>query len=108
MNDHATMPFGKWQDYDIREVMTAEPSYLAWFFVCVEDGADEDLMRSIAALPDFGACLERFVRKARHPDVLARIPAALRRYEAMTAPACSAEELDSLCDRLFNAPPDVS
>ena len=49
MNQTVTMPFGKWRDYDIRDVMAAEPSYLAWFFVCVED--DDETLSAIAMLP---------------------------------------------------------
>ena len=101
MNYHAVMPFGKWQDYDIVDVMAAEPSYLAWFFVCAE-AADEEILSAIARLPGFGECLDRFARKVRRPDVLARIPAALLRYESMTMSVCSPADLDGLCDRLFN------
>src|SRR5208282_3939537 len=51
MTEELKMPFGKYRGKPLSEILTCDPSYLAWFY-CNVDG-NEVIKRAIRALPGF-------------------------------------------------------
>jgi hypothetical protein len=51
MTAEPKMPFGKYRGKPLSEILTCDPSYLAWFY-CTVDG-NENIKRAIRALPGF-------------------------------------------------------
>ena len=86
-----TMPYGKFAGIPVRQVLKAEPSYLAWFEQTIE--GEDELKAMIRALPQFPEILVEYLRKK------------CRKAQAQVAEPImpiDQADLDTLCDRLFH------
>jgi hypothetical protein len=102
-----TMPFGKHKGKTLAAVLQEEPSYLCWFMETVEGCGD--VKKAIAGLPGFREEWEKYFQRRHRKELTTRqvVDETVRRMFAVEEPT-SPETLDSLCDRLFNAPPEAS
>jgi len=103
-----TLPFGKFKGRTLAEVMQAEPSYLAWFVESVE--GCKDIKDLIYALPGFMEAQAKYYGEKCRRELTTRqiVEATVREMfavEDVPGVEPSAEQIDDLCDRLFNAPP---
>ena len=88
-----TMPFGKFAGFPLRQVLQAEPSYLAWFEQTIE--GEDEIKAMIRALPQFPEILVNYLRKK------------CRKAQSQvvdTVNPMDQAKLDDLCDRLFHGP----
>ena len=102
-----TLPFGKHKGKTLPVVLADEPSYLCWFVESVE--GCRDIKEAIVALPGFREHWTKHQERKHRKEVTTRklVEDTVRRmFEAGQPP--SPEQLDDLCDRLFNPPPDAS
>jgi len=101
------MPFGKFKGRTLKEVMQAEPSYLCWFTASIE--GCQDIKEAIVALPGFReAQMQYYLQKHRKEMTTRNIVEDMVREMFAVEESPNQETLDSLCDQLFNAPPDAS
>ena len=108
-----TMPFGKHKGKALMAVMREEPSYLCWFVETIE--GCRDIKEAIVALPGFRAEMTKHFERRHRKELTTRnlVEDTVRRMFAVEEPPGPAqppspEQIDDLCDRLFNAPPDAS
>ncbi len=90
-----TMPYGKFAGISLRQILKAEPSYLAWFEQTVE--GEDELKAVIRALPQFPEILVAYLRK-KCRKAQAQVVEPLMPVDRV--------DLDTLCDRLFHGPAD--
>ncbi len=98
-NDEIMLPFGKFKDRTLREIMHEEPTYLAWFYDSVED--QQELKTAMEALPDFPARLaayreRRSVKQRTLEETIEEVVTRMFRVEP------TQQEVDRLCDELFH------
>ena len=98
-----TMPFGKHRGKTLAAVLREEPSYLCWLMEKV-DGC-EDIKKAISKLPGFREEWEKYYARKHRKELTTRqvVEETVRRMFGAAEPTRT-ETLDSLCDRLFNAP----
>jgi hypothetical protein len=102
-----TFPFGKHKGRSLPAIMREEPSYLCWFVETV-DGCP-DIKEAIVALPGFREEQVKYDdRKHRRETTTRKLIGETVSRMMGDEQRLSPEQLDDLCDRLFNAPPDAS
>ncbi len=101
------LPFGKHRGKTLAAVLQEEPSYLCWFMEKVE-GCGE-VKKAIAGLPGFREEWAKHQERKRCKEANVRkvVEETVSRMLGVEQPP-SPEQLDDLCDRLFNPPPDAS
>ncbi len=101
-----TFPFGKHKGKTLLAIMQEEPSYLCWFLETVE--GCEDVKKAIVALPGFREQQVMYHDRKHRKDMGTRklIEETVCRMLG-TEQQLGPEQIDDLCDRLFNAPPDA-
>jgi hypothetical protein len=104
-----TMPFGKYKGVALTSVLREEPSYLCWFMETVEGCMD--VKKAISELPGFREEWEKYYVRKHRKELTTRklVEETVRRMFGVEGPAGSeqppdAEQIDDLCDRLFNQP----
>ncbi len=102
-----TFPFGKYKGVALVAVLREEPSYACWFVEAVE--GCRDIKEAIAALPGFRKAYVKYYEQKHRKEMATRQIVEDTVREMFAVGACPSQEtLDSLCDKLFNAPPDAS
>lgn len=101
--EEVTLPFGKHKGRTLPVVLAGEPSYLCWFMEKVE-GCGE-VKKAIAGLPGFREEWAKHQERKHRKEATTRqiVEETVRRMLGTGQPP-SPEQLDELCDRLFNPP----
>jgi hypothetical protein len=99
-----TLPFGKHRGRNLASVLQEEPSYLCWFMEKVE--GCRDIKEAIAELPGFREHWTSYQERKHRTELTTRqiVEETVSRMLGVGQPP-SPEQLDDLCDRLFNNPP---
>ena len=81
-----------------------EPTYLCWFVESIE--GCRDIKEAIVALPGFQEEWAKYYERKHRKELATRqVVEEMVREMFAVEESPNQETLDSLCDRLFNAPP---
>ena len=95
------MPFGKFRNKPVSDVLRRDPSYLAWF--CDTVDGNEGVKQAIRALPGFSEASRRYSLRKNVGMPQVRPPVEEAELPNMGVdPRLSREDLDRLCKEVFD------